>query len=832
MDRGCTFMCRDQTAEFSSQDTVFNNTVWIVQSVLEVQHQTTTFDDQVAAPTIAPITRYRDLDVSDPTTSSELGDFLSRPVQIYNGSWTTAEGVGFKQALFPWADYLSNANIKYKLNNYGFIRGKLHVKVVINASPFYYGACLLNYTPMPLYHGRDSEAAGNMFYVPESQKPSFMIYPQECKGGEMVLPFYYNKNYLDLTSLEDITEFGQLDLIIYAPLRSANGAVGTGCSIQMYAWMEDVVLAGPTVKLAVQSQDEYGTGLVSAPASAVARFAAHLKKVPYIGQFATATEIGAKAISGMAQIFGFTNVPVIEPAQQVNVVAAPQIASSQIGHPMQKLAFDPKTELTVDNGAVGFSSEDELAIQNMVTRKSFLCKTTWTNATTVDTNLFSTLITPNMFDSIGQTNATRLAMTPMDMVQRMFRFWRGDIIFTFRIVASKYHKGRLRLAYDPVSSSVISTGDIGAMVQNTIYDLGHEEEEIEFRVPYSAAVSWLQCKTNITSKAWRVDGGALVKNNFFDNGVLTMKVLTILTAPVATSTVDILVFVRGAENMEFAAPAPIEGNFSQWAVQSQDERTPTTLSIEEEGGDCGGIISQRNRIYMGEQVRSLRHLLRRMSYVDRVYATPAVVGNTIGTMSRFPVSWGYNDYGIHKARNKANTADVSFNWVQTLPYHLMASCFLGQRGSFNWTFTGTVLSAVPFKVKRYTHPFSTADPMPWVTTAATASYTGNQALIQWSRGNDATGGALSNSNNCNALNIVSPDYSGHKFRSTEAIMGNFWSDDPASALEALQFEFPTVAGTNYSFDRYFGVGTDFNFTYFMYVPLWYVYNTVPLAPSV
>lgn len=828
-------LCRSYCAVQSQNQGVRDTPKWRVQSELvEEQHQTTTFDDQVIAPTIAPATRYSDLDVSDPTTSSELGDFLKRPVRIYSSTWTTAEGTGVRDEIDPWYLYLNNANIKYKLNNYGYIRGNLHVKVVINASPFYYGACLVNYTPMSAYHGRTAEVTNAMFYIPESQKPSFMIYPQESKGGDLILPFYYNANYLRLTSAADITAMGKMALVVYSPLRSANGAVGTGCSIQMYAWLEDPVLAGPTVGLAVQSRDEYGSGPISGPASAAAKFAATLKKVPYIGRFATATEIGAKAISGMAQIFGFTNVPVIEPARPVTMLAGPQLASAQIGHVVQKLAFDPKTELTVDNGAIGFTNTDELTIASMTQRKSFLCKTTWTSAQAIDTNLFNVLVSPNMFDSVPLTGQTRIAMTPLDMVQRMFRNWRGDVIFTFRVVASKYHKGRLRLSYDPVDQTIVSTGDVGAVVQNLIYDLGHEEEEVEFRVPYSAATSWLRSGTNITTKGWNVDGTPLIRNRLYDNGVLTLKVLTLLTSPVATSSVDILIFVRAADNFEVANPCSIEGNFSQFAVQSQDERTPTPMAIKEDGGDCSAIVSERNRIYMGEQVRTLRHLLRRYTFMDRTYGTTGVVGNLKATMSRYPVHWGYTSNGLHTARNRAGTLDVPFNWVQTVPYHFISQCFLGQRGAIHWTVSGVTGSYVPFKLRRQTAgAITSADVMPWSVTASSLTYSGSVIRGQWTRSDDAAGCAVANMGNSNSLNVSAPDYSTHKFHSTAALMGNAWGTDPASVNDALEFEYPAVLNaTSMNFDRYFSVGTDFNLVNFMYVPLWYVYDTTPAAAAV
>nr|ULF99963.1 MAG: hypothetical protein 2 [Marnaviridae sp.] len=796
---------------------------------VEEQHQTTTFDDQVVAPIIAPPTQYRDLDVSDPTTSSELGDFLKRPVRIYSGTWATSEGAGVKTSVNPWFEYLNNANIKYKLNNYGFIRGNLHVKVVINASPFYYGACLVNYTPMHTFHGRDSETTNDMFYIPESQKPSFMIYPQENRGGDMVLPFYYNKNYLNLTSADDLEDMGLMKLIIYSPLRSANGAVGTGCSIQMYAWMEESILAGPTIKLAVQAQDEYGLGPVSGPASAAAAFAGQLKSLPIIGKFATATEIGAKAVSGMAQIFGFTNVPVIEPTAPLALMVAPQFASSQIGHPVQKLTFDPKTELTVDNGAVGFTADDELTIQKFVTRKSFLAKTTWTTSTALDVNLFSTLVSPTMFDSVALVGQRRLAMTPLDVAQRMFRFWRGDLIFTFRIVASKYHKGRLRLAYDPIDASVVGTNDVGATVQNMIYDLGHEEEEIEFRVPYSAGTTWLRTLHNNVTKSWKTNNTAVTRDPLYDNGVLTLKVLTLLTAPIASSTVDILVYVRGAENMEFAGPNEIEGNLSQFAIQSQDERTPSCKVVSSDGGDDGTIISQRGRIYMGEQIRSFRHLLRRTSYFDRAFSTPAIVGNTYGTMGRFPPSFGYHSTGIHTARNLGGTANVPFNWSPNLPYHLLSTCFLGQRGAMNWTLTPTYSSSTVLKARREVSGVEVASVMPWNTVAASLTYSGTQARISWDRGTDAAGAAVA-STNSTALAISVPDYSAHKFRSTAPTMGTNWALDPGSAFDAVGVEYASVSGHSHCWDRCVGVGTDYNVVYFMYVPLWYVYNAVPADP--
>lgn len=793
----------------------------VIQAESELTAQTTVFEDVGVEPVISAVNPYVSMEEDDPMTSADLADFLKRPVRIYEAAWDETEPVGEKDTLAPWAMYLTNSTIKHKLQNYGFIKGKLHVKAVINASPFYYGALLMNYTPMEAYHGRIP--SGALAQIPESQKMHTMIYPQENTSATMILPFYYNKNYLDLTELDDIEDFGTLGLWIYAALRSANGAVGVGVSIQFYAWMEEVTLAGPTLKFALQAKDEYGNGPVSGPASTLARLAGMLRGAPVIGSFATATEIAARAVSGIAQIFGFSNVPVIDTVTPVNLLTAPQLASSQIGHNVQKLCFDPKTELTVDNAAIGFDSSDELTILNFATRSSYLTRVTWTATTVIDELLFSSRVTPDMYAGLPTAGADQLAFTPSGLVCRMLQYWRGDLIFTFKVVASPYHRGRLRVAYDPVDSGVQVAGDVGPMIANAIYDLSSEEKEFEFRVPYSQATSWLENRDALGTNNWSTTG-SLTQDPKYYNGILTLSVLTLLTAPIASSDVDILVFVRPADNIEFAAPRSIEPLLSSFDVQAQNEAT-TEGALCAIGGDVTDINSARNRVYMGEQVRTLRHLLRRYSRIDSTGAA-TTQGCVYGLMSRFPPFFGYDLTGINLARNAANTANAPFNWVKNNPYHLLSQCFLGQRGSTHWTITSRAGTVAELNAMRSSEG-TTATAYPWPVLAFGTPYTNSNPRILWDRKSQSAGGALANCSTSNALNIGSPDYSGHKFRSTAAKMGTTWTDDPASHDGIrIECDHPT-AGSNLSLHRYFAVGTDFNFVHFMYVPIWYLYDTQP-----
>jgi len=92
---------------------------------------------------------------NDYTPSAELADFLSRPVLIDTITWT--EGAAAPNSvLLPWHLFLNNAVIKRKIDNYNFLCGNLHIKAVVNASPFYYGSLLLAYTPLPAFYSDDA----------------------------------------------------------------------------------------------------------------------------------------------------------------------------------------------------------------------------------------------------------------------------------------------------------------------------------------------------------------------------------------------------------------------------------------------------------------------------------------------------------------------------------------------------------------------------------------------------------------------------------------------------------------------------------------------------
>ena len=137
-----------------------------------------------------------------------LEKFLSRPVRIMNRTWLESDATGFVVKVNPWYEYLNSSFIKKKIDNYAWFRGNLHIKVVVNASPFYYGLAMFSYNPIQDYNGAQAGASMDPWYsngyVQRSQRPHIMVLPQDSLGGELSLPFIWPREYVDIQKASEV----------------------------------------------------------------------------------------------------------------------------------------------------------------------------------------------------------------------------------------------------------------------------------------------------------------------------------------------------------------------------------------------------------------------------------------------------------------------------------------------------------------------------------------------------------------------------------------------------------------------------------------------------
>jgi hypothetical protein len=777
----------------------------------------------------------------DEVTTGELMKFLSRPIKINEYTWleSTAEGVQF--LIDPWTLYLNTAVIKKKLDNYTWLRGDLKIKIVVTASPFYYGMMTATYQPLPLWTSNLVANAVVEGRILRSQRPHVNIFPAESLGGELTLPFLYPKNFVELQESSAVSSLGRITFDIVSTLDSANGATGTGVSVQTYAWMENPVLQAPGFGLALQS--EYSmSGPVSSVASSVASYANKLTAWPFVGRFAKATSIGATAIGGIASLFGFTNVPVISPPDPVRPTAFPQLASTEIGFPTEKLTLDPKNELAIDGAPISMDLDDELQIAHLVQRESYLTKARWSTSNLVNDQLFRVCITPQLLWVAVSTNQRTMYHTPMAWVANLFQFWRGDVIIRLDFIKSKYHRGRVIVAWEPsmVPGNNVSTNNnpMGTVISQVV-DIG-AESSVEFKVPYAQALPWLETSTvarnRYTRNGTNVDEVDYEKG--YSNGLLVVRVLNTLTAPVTSSAIDMVVSVRAAENLEFAGPRTTP-DYSFWSTQSLFMTTPaSTVTLGTETPPA----PNRYLVNFGEQVRSLRQLMRR-STRNEVSVIPSDTTNQLSivrhTGTKFPLTYGYDPAGVHTAKGlNVPASDFPFNWVQNTTYSYLAPAFAGVRGSMMWHYNVTNQSngttcSMPITSTR-TPDLSVART---VTSLAVKTGANDARFYKIAATATGAGTAVTNNTTNAGLSVSMPMYNNVTFLSTSANRVNNPTDagvDNSKDIDTYSLEVflhPAQGQTTraMTMHKYSAIGTDLSLNFFVNVPTLYEYISTPAA---
>lgn len=714
----------------------------------------------------------------DKTPDTSLGKFLSRPTLVETITWTTSDALGVMDSFYPWQVFLNNTVIRKKLDNYAFLRGKLHMKYVINGTPFQYGLVRACYSPLlNLVSNKIRTPPFNpsAVLIPYSQQPGAWINPQANSGAELTLPFFYHKNWVELGSATDLVNMGSVNMVVYAPLRVASASGLTSVTIRAYAWMTDVELMGSTMALAVQG-DEYGEGPISRPATALASFAATLTKIPFIGPFARATEIGAGAVSQIASLFGYTNVQVIDNVHGFQPMNAPHLASTEIGTPVQKLAVDVKQELSIDPSLHGLGPQDELSINYLKEKESYFGVGTWATSDGTGTQLFNVRITPNLYDFSEVQNGSstlvgyRVYHTPLSYIGDLFRHWRGDLILRVKVVASKFHKGRLKISYDP-RYDITSTEATENAVYTQIIDIG-EKDDFEIVIPYHQATAWLKCDTSAFANNWST-ASAKAPRQYFDNGVLTVRVLTTLQAPIASS-VSLLFFLKAGKSFEFAEPAYMPGGGrgmipSFFDLQGEDKVDigPSTLMM----GDETQSHEKRYHQNFGEATVSLRKLLHRYIILsNEITQTAASTSHTFiqKNIKRMPYTPGFTPVSItgttaNKIVAASGTAPYTFEAMHLLPY--VSNMFLGYRGSVNYAFTfGSENSLDAVTIQKLGYDYSSRYDLTTSSFAVSSSAsTKRRTLLSNYRFNGLGGMALTSTRTNGSLTVTLPDYNHFNF---------------------------------------------------------------------
>lgn len=836
----------------------------IVESTLETEG-TTTFVNSGEKVDRKILTGKDNTFSGDTFVNASLQDYFARPVPIANYQWTTSGSLS--EEIDPWLAWLTNPNILKKIDNYQYLRAKLHIKYVINASPFYYGRAVMCYAPLSGY--KDLVGAGTESKkIILTQLPKIFIDPVTQKSGELEIPFFFPDNYINLETYTTtyLTGMGSLYTNEINSLKFANEGSPTPVDIAVYAWATDVELVVPTVhtNFTVQSgQGEYKKDkLLSNTATAVANAAGSLSDVPVIGAFAKATELGASAAAGILSIFGFSRPPVLADTQPVKPYANDSIANTSGAETVSKLSFDPKQETTISSDISGIANMDHMTFANVLSRECLINTTLWNTTSSFSGDpLFQVNVSPTYSNIESATGVFRkITMSPLAFGTMPFQYWSGTIIYRIQVVASKYHKGRLRISYQP-NGTIVTNDDMNA-AYNHIIDLD-ECRDCEF------SISWAQAEPfkNIDDVVTRQIGNGTSQVYYPDvcNGSFSVNVVNSLSAPLATADASINIYARAGEDFQFfgtsmgkRAPSNMYGSDAAsppaFAKQAPQKIETTKLPMEGEfitqSSNPGNSVmsidlvgkanieeaNDKSNVHHGEVFKSIRSILRRYEQSDVMMARVNSMNNnnlwrSFHRRSVYPHAGGENlqgDYPISGGlfSNSYYTGNIAY----------FSSGFAAYRGALRYKFMpiSTNMDTPSVVISRMNAPLPAAggrDTTELIPNFHTDSYLNLSAASQMPF--DAfTGGYLNHSGNTRCHEVEFPYYNKRRFYyATMANPTDQEIEQDGSDLYNYQILYDLRAQSNKGNDAtqprimrtlsYVAAGEDFNLIWFLNAPTFF-----------
>jgi len=706
--------------------------------------QNVAFDDQnpgyayEVTSTVDPTRRMQD------ANDAALENFFSRPVKIAEYEWGT--GTTLAGDFNPWELYFENPRVINRITNYKLLRANLHLKVMINGNGFHYGRAMMYYNPLDAFDALTSNAAlVEQDLVGGSQKPHIFLNPTFSEGGEMRLPFFWPLNYISIPSSE-WSGMGRIYLRSINTLKHANGA-SDKVTVSVFAWAEDVSVSVPTSRDSSRLSPQSGfekqsgigsavdkanraykagmaeideandTGIVSGPATALSKGAALL--APLTGPmapFLTATSGALGALANIAKTQGYCKPVVTKNPEQLRPAATGSLALTNIPEPINKMTVDDKQELTIDPGISGIGREDQMEISSIARRESLLTTFTWAIGQAPETLLWNCAVQPQLFAQSGSSPHVAYHLTALAYASLPFKFWTGTINFRFQMVASSFHKGRIKVVYDPEYLDANPEYNVNYL---EIVDLAEKSD-------FTVSISNTQDTTLLrqyTAGVYDVDdvyGTTRIVNKPRGNGVIGVYVVNELTTPNSTVNNDIgvNVYVSAGEDFEVFVPDDAFGSFeyvsranpptrTTTSAEPPDEEplrlnpdgfekqsgvadtTPDAIETEEEDKPVDQktdnlalvpvSMNFTNLVFTGEAIRNFRTMAKRYNLHTCIGTGESAATSVYGSYPAFPFLKGYVPGAVHTTAGGA-----PYNYCNTVMLHYLMTAYAGWRGSIRW----------------------------------------------------------------------------------------------------------------------------------------------------
>jgi hypothetical protein len=735
--------CRENlVSNYSPQGVIEDNNVDGDAAPTDVLQQNVHFTDDNAGEIDdrGTITDPLRTQLEDPLLA--LTDFFKRPVRLETSPllWDVSTTADFNITFDPWAVFFENKRVINRISNFKLLKATMHVKFVLNGNAFYYGRMLASYRPLPNFDSTTVYVPNNFDdNVEASQRLHVYLDPTKSEGASLVLPFFTPLNMLDIVQ-QQWRDMGRVTLQALTPLKHANAGVDP-ISITTFIWAENVELVGLTqanpgagalVPQGVIEPQGEAEGIISKPASTVAKTAGILKQIPIISSFATATEIGARAIATMAAIFGYSK-PRTDNYQAWQPISRQSMANCDGCENLLTLTVDTKQELSIDPTVASLDVNDEMTITSIACRESLLTAFGWPTGVKTEKMLFNIVVDPCVVRQSASGSNVPIHMPACAFATFPFQYWKGTMRYRFQVVCSGYHRGRLKFVYDPYGVPQ-SLGQPSETEYNVAYT---QIVDISENTDFTIDVGWgqntpfrrhimLPQNQGSTFSPFSATGAVtplgLNSANLsgVGNGTLSVYVVNELTVPNTTVNNDITILVSISAAEDFEVAVPTEATLSTLNLtQRPDPETPTRMSpqgVFEEAPPrtVTSVVSPEtlwklgspcpqdalvNKIHYGEVIGSFRQLLKRYCLHETIaLPTNSVFGPTSVRIVRkmFPFYGGFSNEpdslsALLIATPKFTSNSYTYADMTLLNY--LSAAYGGWRGSIRYCIDTTPILA-------------------------------------------------------------------------------------------------------------------------------------------
>jgi len=239
----------------------------------------------------------------------------------------------------------------------------------------------------------------------------------------------------------------------------------------------------------------------------------------------------------------------------------------------------------------------------------------WTTSQTSGTNLITNQMSPCSLLVPGSTtwgghSATWVTGNPLAILSSQFMFWRGSFDVTFKFIKTMYHTGTIQICWTPnYNAGTVPTVTSSVFSLREVVDIRYQSE-ITLNLPYMIYIPYLNANTTPQY-----------------SGTLTVDVVNELRCPEnASSTIQILCYVSGGDDLELAAPGGAGIYGAPFSPQMNTE-TIVNSGIAESARKTDDLEIPSTCI--GEHFTSLKQFLNRFSQVYLASSLPSTSNSSV-----------------------------------------------------------------------------------------------------------------------------------------------------------------------------------------------------------